>query len=402
MTNLIARREYNSQGRVVKTSTAGSNTTRTLHAQGQVFSQKDPSANWEWMLADGLGSVRGVVSSAAGVLEHRHFDPFGNLFAGTMSQTDYGFTGEPFDSATGLLYLRARHYRPANGTFVSRDPFEGTMSRPMSRNGYSWVEGRVADGRDPSGMIGERPEHFAICTSQSQSSQLDCGLNAFRTGEFNFSVCEQSVSSCRSRIIGPDVFGVIRSSARAECASAGRSNADSAINSAEGCTVEILAYNTSAALNHTFLVFTDNTGNEYAYSAGPENLAGARGLIAQARGEVNVFGKLKVYTGAFSPGFIDYDEYFAQGGGPRIVLNVTRQSSFQGLHIRSCGLTKGCLDQESERISRLGINYEVLGPNSNTFTSRLLQFCGLPLVIPFGQNDLVIDAPGWGSSGLDQ
>jgi len=26
------------------------------------------------------------------------------------------------------------------------------MSRPMSRNGYSWVEGRVADGRDASGM----------------------------------------------------------------------------------------------------------------------------------------------------------------------------------------------------------------------------------------------------------
>jgi len=51
-----------------------------------------------------------------------------------------------------MLYLRARHYRPANGTFVSRDPFEGTMSRPMSRNGYSWVEGRVADGRDASGM----------------------------------------------------------------------------------------------------------------------------------------------------------------------------------------------------------------------------------------------------------
>jgi len=27
------------------------------------------------------------------------------------------------------------------------------MSRPMSRNGYSWVEGRVADGRDPLGLF---------------------------------------------------------------------------------------------------------------------------------------------------------------------------------------------------------------------------------------------------------
>jgi len=171
----------------VLTSTTGANVTRYVGAPGELLAQKDPSANWEWMLADGLGSVRGVVSSAAGVLEHRHFDPFGNLFAGAMSQTDYGFTGEPFDSATGLVYLRARHYRPANGTFVSRDPFEGTMSRPMSRNGYSWVEGRVADGRDASGMIYETPEQWNTCFSikrflrkqkgQTSTSQLtECQL----------------------------------------------------------------------------------------------------------------------------------------------------------------------------------------------------------------------------------
>jgi len=77
----------------VLTSTTGANVTRYVGAPGELLAQKDSSANWEWMLADGLGSVRGVVSSAAGVLEHRHFDPFGNLFAGTMSQTDYGRTG---------------------------------------------------------------------------------------------------------------------------------------------------------------------------------------------------------------------------------------------------------------------------------------------------------------------
>ena len=134
-------------------STTGSNVTRHVHAQGDLLAHKDSAGNWEWMLNDGLGSVRGVVSNAGSVLEHRHFDPFGNLYAGTMAQTDFGFTGEPFDATSGLVYLRARHYRPANGTFASRDPFEGTMTRPMSRNGYSWVEGRVADGRDPSGMV---------------------------------------------------------------------------------------------------------------------------------------------------------------------------------------------------------------------------------------------------------
>jgi len=162
----------------VLSATTVANVTRYVGAPGELLAQKDSSANWEWMLADGLGSVRGVVSSAAGVLEHRHFDPFGNLFAGAMSQSEYGFTGEPFDSATGMLYLRARHYRPTNGTFVSRDPFEGTMSRPMSRNGYSWVEGRVADGRDASGMIYETPNKWNACLSSNSFAQTptpSCG-----------------------------------------------------------------------------------------------------------------------------------------------------------------------------------------------------------------------------------
>jgi len=105
------------------------------------------------------------------------------LYAGTMAQTDYGFTGEPFDATSGLVYLRSRHYRPANGTFTSRDPFEGTMSRPMSRNGYSWVEGRVADDRDPSGMIClnsfvARSLPQFVLSPANQSSHLPCQLGS--------------------------------------------------------------------------------------------------------------------------------------------------------------------------------------------------------------------------------
>jgi hypothetical protein len=53
-----------------------------------------------------------------------------------------------------LLYLRARHYAPAIGAFTARDPYEGAASRPMSVNGYSWVEGNAVNRTDPSGMWG--------------------------------------------------------------------------------------------------------------------------------------------------------------------------------------------------------------------------------------------------------
>jgi RHS repeat-associated protein len=126
---------------------------RHVHVEGDLLAQKDPSGNWEWHLPDGLGSIRSVISNAGAVLEHRHYHPYGGLITGTMVQTQYGFTGEPFDPTAWLVYLRARYYRPLIGAFVSRDAYEGTMIRPMSRNRYSWVEGNPVNRVDPSGMI---------------------------------------------------------------------------------------------------------------------------------------------------------------------------------------------------------------------------------------------------------
>ena len=80
---------------------AGANVTRFVHLPGELLSQKDAAANWEWMLPDGLGSVRGVATNAGAVLEHRHFDPYGALYAGAQTETDYGFHTEPVDATVG-------------------------------------------------------------------------------------------------------------------------------------------------------------------------------------------------------------------------------------------------------------------------------------------------------------
>ncbi len=66
-----------------------------------------------------------------------------------IAQTDFGTTGEWAD-ANALLYLRARYYAPSSGVFTALDPFEGLMSRPMSLNGYLYVEGQVINATDPT------------------------------------------------------------------------------------------------------------------------------------------------------------------------------------------------------------------------------------------------------------
>ena len=65
----------------------------------------------------------------------------------------------------GLLYLRARYYNPSAGVFTALDPFEGILIRPMSLNGYSWVEGNTPNRVDPTGMWGELPSMWDKCGS---------------------------------------------------------------------------------------------------------------------------------------------------------------------------------------------------------------------------------------------
>jgi RHS repeat-associated protein len=137
----------------VLAATTGANTVRYVHGATGIHAQQDSAGAWDWMVQDGLGSVRGVVDNTLAVQESRMYDPYGNPFGvvGT-NQTVYGFTGEQTDE-NKLLHLRKRYMNPALGAFISLDPFEGVMQRPMSLNGYSWVEGNTVNATDASGAF---------------------------------------------------------------------------------------------------------------------------------------------------------------------------------------------------------------------------------------------------------
>jgi RHS repeat-associated protein len=51
----------------------------------------------------------------------------------------------------GIQHHRARYYNPAIGGWLSLDPFEGMAGRPMSLNGYMYVEGNVVNLTDSTG-----------------------------------------------------------------------------------------------------------------------------------------------------------------------------------------------------------------------------------------------------------
>lgn len=66
--------------------------------------------------------------------------------------TDYGYTGQRSDSATGLSYYGSRYYDPTVGQFTSADTVMDGLNR------YGYVHGNPTSDTDPTG-------HIASCTS---------------------------------------------------------------------------------------------------------------------------------------------------------------------------------------------------------------------------------------------
>ncbi len=54
---------------------------------------------------------------------------------------------------TGPLYLRARHYAPHLGRFLSRDVWDGDYRNPLTLNRWNYVEANPVNYVDPSGKL---------------------------------------------------------------------------------------------------------------------------------------------------------------------------------------------------------------------------------------------------------
>jgi RHS repeat-associated protein len=132
-----------------------SNQTRYLFGLDLIY--QDDGSETRYLLADGLGTVRSEVVSGA-VEAVATYSPYGKVLAQIGgSGTVYGFTGEQYDSAASLLYLRARYHNPTLRVFMSRDPWSGTATQPRTLNSYLYVGDNPTNYVDPTGQRQWRP-----------------------------------------------------------------------------------------------------------------------------------------------------------------------------------------------------------------------------------------------------
>jgi len=112
---------------------------------------------------DGLGSVRVETDSSGNVVQTYGTDEFGIVDAALTSGTQptpFQYTGEPRDSETGLVYLRARSYDPTVGRFMQADPLRKSGPGVAGWNRYAYVGNNPIRFTDPTGSMatGVNPE----------------------------------------------------------------------------------------------------------------------------------------------------------------------------------------------------------------------------------------------------
>jgi RHS repeat-associated protein len=141
-------------GNLEEIATTGSTTTTTTYYYaGTARVALAVNGTVSYLASDALGTVE-VALDASGTTTAATLDaPYGGTRynSGTMP-TDYGYTGQHSDAATGLDYYVSRFYDPLAGQFTSPDttlPGNGYDLWGLSR--YAYVEGDPVGRADPTG-----------------------------------------------------------------------------------------------------------------------------------------------------------------------------------------------------------------------------------------------------------
>ena len=120
----------------------GTDVDHYIHAVRGIHAQYD-GTDWQDVIQDGLGSVRGLIDDRLEVDATQSYGPYGNPDGSYGA--GFGYAGEQIDG-NGLSYNRARYYDPDLGVFTALEPLE-------TANRYAYVVGNPISRVDPSGLI---------------------------------------------------------------------------------------------------------------------------------------------------------------------------------------------------------------------------------------------------------
>ena len=146
--------EKESDGTIVRYTYAGNRerayadvTKNSENAKAQVYS----------LYTDRLGSTRWALDENAEVAAKTEYDAWGKPETETVSSKLNGinisksYTGYVYDETTGYWNAGARMYNSTDREFIQKDPKAGSITEPMTQNGYTYCGDNPLYYIDPDG-----------------------------------------------------------------------------------------------------------------------------------------------------------------------------------------------------------------------------------------------------------
>ncbi len=129
-------------------SSAGALQNRYVYGIGmdEVLIQVTSAGVKTYYHGDHQGSIIAITNNTGAVTNRYKYSPFGE--SPSMTGTTHGYTGQRFDSESGLYYYKNRYYSPKLGRFLQPDPI-GLLG---GLNLYTYVENSPLNYTDPRGL----------------------------------------------------------------------------------------------------------------------------------------------------------------------------------------------------------------------------------------------------------
>jgi RHS repeat-associated protein len=132
---------------------SGAITASMVRGAGTYLAREGADGAPSYYLYNGHGDVTAVTDASGAALATYQYDAFGNLLDTTgHADNPYLYSGEYFDAATELYYLRTRFYSPKVARFITSDSYQGRHGDPMSLNLYTYVRNNPMTLIDPTGL----------------------------------------------------------------------------------------------------------------------------------------------------------------------------------------------------------------------------------------------------------
>jgi len=191
-------------------SIAGTITRKYYAFAGQTVAMVECSpqgcgSGLRYFLTDHLGSVAAVVNASGGLISQQRYYPYGGVRSdvGTVTQTDFGYTGQRNLDAEGnsyrlgLMDYKARFYDAYLHRFIQPDTL--TAGGPQGLNRYSYSNNNPINYNDPTGhCVGAGGHEFEdgspACNPVASEGYGDPCAEAGYTG-INYGICQLDESA---------------------------------------------------------------------------------------------------------------------------------------------------------------------------------------------------------------